>query len=403
MTRMNTPVQAAPAAVLAAGAPFEQASARLAGARTFGARLLRYWLLGALGATVLTLFTGFQTFMQFMLRGDSMAFWGQVRWSAVIWYTWALLTPLAILLISRYPIERGRTMARAVAFNVLLTVGFVGLHTIIATLVLIRAHLFGSTLDYSTQAVALLASQAHWGFLLYVGLVAMVHVAIYVRRAQDEARAREEMRTQAVSAQLMALAQQMQPHFLFNALNALVAMQEEGSPPQTFTIRLADMLRMLLQGGGRATATLAEELELVEAYLEIERARLGSRLRTDIGINPALRDCRLPAFSLQPLVENAITHSIARMPQGGEIRIRAFFGSNHVAIDIVNTCDPDVVETRSGQGMQLAIANCRHRLALLYGAEARFEAGFVARNLFRASIILPEGAGTQPSIYEKLR
>jgi LytS/YehU family sensor histidine kinase len=84
--------------------------------------------------------------------------------------------------------------------------------------------------------------------------------------AQADALAREELRTQAVSAQLTALARQMQPHFLFNALNALVAMLDEGSPAQVFTIRLADMLRILLQRGDRATATLGEELALVEAY-----------------------------------------------------------------------------------------------------------------------------------------
>jgi two-component system sensor histidine kinase AlgZ len=197
------------------------------------------------------------------------------------------------------------------------------------------------------------------------------------------------MRTQAASAQLMALAQQMQPHFLFNALNALVAMQPEGSAAQTFTIRLADMLRILLQAGERATATLAEELTLVDAYLEIERARLGTRLRTDIRIPPALLQCRLPAFTLQPLVENAITHSIARTPEGGEIQIRATRGSEEIAIDISNTCNPDTARQDNAEGMRLSIPNVRRRFGLMYGTRARFEAGFVSSNLFRASIILP--------------
>jgi LytS/YehU family sensor histidine kinase len=234
--------------------------------------------------------------------------------------------------------------------------------------------------------------QGHWGLMSYVALVAMVHVAIYVRRAQAEALAREELRTQAASAQLMALAQQMQPHFLFNALNALVAMQPEGSAAQTFTIRLADMLRILLQGGDRATATLREEIALVEAYLEIERARLGSRLRTNIDVSESVDQCRLPAFILQPLVENAITHSISRTPAGGEIQLRAWHAADDIVIDISNSCSPEVAGHDPAEGMRLAIPNCRRRLALMYGSQARFEAGFLTRNLFRASIILPGNA-----------
>jgi hypothetical protein len=386
MADMNATLQTAPDAIVAMP---RETSARRARALSLGARLVRYWLLGALGASVLTLFTSFQTFMQFLLRGQEMFYWFQIRWSSVVWFCWAFLAPFAILLISQFPIERGRGMARAIAFNALLTLGFVGLHAMLAARLMIPMFPEGVAQDPTSQTVSLLASQAHWGFLLYLGLVAIVHVAIYVRRAQAEALAREEMRTQAASAQLMALAQQMQPHFLFNALNALVAMQPEGSAAQTFTIRLADMLRILLQAGERATATLAEELTLVDAYLEIERARLGTRLRTDIRIPPALLQCRLPAFTLQPLVENAITHSIARTPEGGEIQIRATRGSEEIAIDISNTCNADTAREDNADGTRLSIPNVRRRFGLMYGERARFEAGFVSRNLFRASIILP--------------
>jgi two-component system sensor histidine kinase AlgZ len=244
--------------------------------------------------------------------------------------------------------------------------------------------------------VQLLAMQAHWGFLAYIAMIALVHVTIYVHRAQGEALAREELRTQAVSAQLTALAKQMQPHFLFNALNALVAMLEEGSAAQVFTIRLADMLRILLQRGDRATATLGEELALVEAYLDIERARLGSRLHTDIQVAESVTQCRVPAFILQPLVENAITHGISRSLEGGEVQVRAAREAGAIVIEISNTCAGGPEGGDAADGMQLALPNCRRRLALLYGAGARFYASFVTRNLFRASIILPGDAAPEP-------
>jgi len=353
-------------------------------------RVLRYWIIAGLMATAMTLFTAFQTRLQFMLRGQEMAYFDTVLWSGVIWYIWALLAPLAIILTMRHPIEKGPGLVRAVALQVLFAAGFIGLHATLAAAVMhLYPERFGILPEFGPAILQLLAMQGHWGFMSYIALVAMVHVGIYFRRAQTEALAREELRTQAASAQLTALARQMQPHFLFNALNALVAMLEEGSTPQVFTIRLAQMLRILLQSGDRATATLGEELALVEAYLEIERARLGSRLRTEIQVSPAVTECRLPAFILQPLVENAITHGIARTLEGGQIQVRAQRDAADVVIDISNTCSSPSTSQEPADGMQLTIPNCRRRLALMYGPQARFEAGFVTRNLFRASIILP--------------
>jgi len=353
-------------------------------------RVMRYWGIAALMASAMMLFTAFQTRLQFMMRGQEMPYFDTMLWSGVIWYVWALLAPLAIMLTMRHPIEKGPTLIRAVALQIVLAAAFIGLHATIAAAVMhTYPERFGISSEYGSSIVQLLAMQGHWGFMSYVALVAMVHVGIYFRRAQNEALAREELRTQAASAQLTALARQMQPHFLFNALNALVAMLEEGSTPQVFTIRLAQMLRTLLQSGDRATATLGEELALVEAYLEIERARLGSRLRTEIDVSPSVIDCRLPAFILQPLVENAVTHGIARTLEGGQIQLRAQRDAADIVIDISNSCASPSAGQEPADGMQLTIPNCRRRLALMYGPQARFEAGFVTRNLFRASIVLP--------------
>lgn len=360
------------------------------------ARVLRYWAFAGLMATVMTLFTAFQTRMQFLLRGQEMAYFDSVLWSAVIWYVWALLAPLAIVLALRNPVEKGAGLVKALAFQVLFAACFIGLHAVVAAAVMhTYPERFGLVPEYNQSIIQLLAMQGHWGVMSYIGLIAMVHVGIWVRRAQDEALAREELRTEAASAQLMALARQMQPHFLFNALNALVSMQAEGSAAQVFTIRLADMLRILLHAGDRATATLGEELALVQAYLDIERARLGSRLRMNVEVEPALLSCGLPAFILQPLVENAITHGIARRHDGGEISLQARRDGDELVIDISNTC-AESAAPEAADGAQLTIPNSRRRLALMYGAAARLDAGFVGRNLFRASIILPANDSAVP-------
>jgi len=352
-------------------------------------RVLRYWAIALLIATAMTLFTGFQTNMQFVLRGMEMSFLSSAMWSMVIWFTWAFLAPFAVLATLRDPIEKGPALPLALLRQVLFAIAFIGTHAAIAASIMhISPRQFSMSDDYSDSFVLLLAQQAHWALMSYLALVLMVHVVFYVRRAQSEALAREELRTQAAAAQLTALARQMQPHFLFNALNALVSMLEEGSPPQVFTIRLADMLRTLLHGGDRATASLGEELALVDAYLEIERARLGSRLRTQIDVAQSVEQCRLPAFILQPLVENAITHGISRNVDGGQVALKATRQDGEILIEISNTCAASNGE-QAAESTQLTIPNCRRRLALMYGAAARFDASFVTRNLFRASIILP--------------
>jgi len=394
MTVMNSALSTLPEPHFAAAPPFGAAAKPLT---PTVARVLRYWALAGLMATVMTLFTAFQTRMQFLLRGQEMAYFDAVLWSAVIWYVWALLAPLAIVLALRNPVEKGPGLARALAFQVLFAACFIGLHAVVAAAVMhTYPERFGLVPEYNQSIIQLLAMQGHWGVMSYIGLIAMVHVGIWVRRAQDEMLAREEMRTQAASAQLMALARQMQPHFLFNALNALVSMQPEGSAAQVFTIRLADMLRILLHAGDRATATLGEELALVQAYLDIERARLGSRLRMTVDVEPALMSCVLPAFILQPLVENAITHGIARRPDGGEISLQTRCDGDDLVIDISNTCAPESAEPEPGDGAQMTIPNSRRRLALMHGAAARLDAGFVGRNLFRASIILPRNSSAVP-------
>src|ERR1041385_4890522 len=159
-------------------------------------RVIRYWAIAGLIATAMALFTAFQTRLQFLLRGEEMSYSGTLLWSSVIWYIWALLAPFAILLTTRHPIEKGPALIKSVVLQIIFGAIFIGLHATIAALIM---H------DYPEQ----------FGILPEVG------------PAQAEALAREELRTQAASAQLMALAQQMQPHFLFNALNALVAMQPE--------------------------------------------------------------------------------------------------------------------------------------------------------------------------------
>ena len=352
-------------------------------------QVLRYTSIVFIAASVMVAFTTFQVHLQMMLRGQYDDGISSFLWNVLIWYSWLPLLPFAIVITLRYPIEKGPHFLKRITLQFCGMILLLALHALIAgTLLSTIPDLYDMPSDPLLAALRLIGLIGHWGVMMYVATIALVHVFVYMRKAQTESLAREAMRTQAAAAQLSVLQKQMQPHFLFNSLNALVSMLEENSPPQRFTIRLADMLRSLLENSDRPTASLAEEIAVVNAYLEIERARLGSRLRTDIDVIDSTTECRLPSLTLQPLVENAIRHSISRTLEGGEITVHARRELDNVRIDITNTC---VAHVNGHAGTGVTLPNCRQRLALMYGPQAKFDAGFTDSNLFRATIILPAG------------
>lgn len=315
-------------------------------------------------------------------------------WASVQWYTWAPLVPIVAVLAQRYRFDGTGTVVviRSAILHTIFALMFAVAH---ASLQALGIALFASSIfpapDESLRAATLriLISQIHWQLMSYFMVVATVHFALYLRRSQVEAMARQESQLHAVRAQLAALKRQMQPHFLFNSLNALVSMLQEDSAAQKFAIRLADMLRIVLKDSDRTTASLREEIELVRIYLEIERARFGSRLTAAIDIPADLLDTKLPSLILQPLVENAVTHGIGRSLDGGDIVIRADRTGDTVAIDITNSCGPaDAIAAVHG-GSGITLSNCKQRLALLYGSQASFEAARIPSGRFCTRIAVP--------------
>lgn len=353
----------------------------------------RVLALAVIVASMLALMGASQSQVFFLLHPAPEAPpWSQsLAWSAVQWYAWALFVPAAAWLSWRFNFAQGLSVGRLL-LHLLFALGFALAHLLLQTTLLFampsgRAFL-GS---FGTGMLTLLATALQWELLSYALVLAGVHSVLYLRRAQAEALARQDLETQAARAQLSALKRQMQPHFLFNALNALVGMQAEDSAEQRFTLRLADLLRLLLDAGERSTATLAEELRVVDAYLQIESVRLGARLALSMDVSAAAEDARLPAFILLPLVENAVTHGIAIDPLGGEVRLYAERNGAHVTIAVINTPRTrGTVSTNRGNG--IALDNCRRRLQLMFGAAAGFSAGPTPEHGFEASLTIPADA-----------
>jgi LytS/YehU family sensor histidine kinase len=209
------------------------------------------------------------------------------------------------------------------------------------------------------------------GALLYVLSVAF-HYLLTGLEEQRRIEMREmEVRVLSREAELKALKAQLDPHFLFNSLNSISSLC--GSNPtsaRTLTTLLAEYLRKSLRLGGTEAITLSEELELASSYLAIERIRFGPRLEVEQNIEEGVRGYRVPPLLLQPLVENAVTHGIGNLLEGGVVQIFAARDGDRVRIVVENRCDPDR-PSRPGQG--IGLANTRRRVTTFYGQAARVD------------------------------
>ena len=182
----------------------------------------------------------------------------------------------------------------------------------------------------------------------------------------------EELKRLATNAELRALQAQINPHFLFNALNTLYgSISRESHEARRLVLNLAEIFRYFLQGD-RSFIPLSEELRIVQAYLEIEKLRMGERLEVEVKVSDAAKAAMIPILSVQPLVENAVKHGIAPQLAGGRVCLRAEICEGQLRVAVEDTgVGFGAKETMGGAGMGLD--NVRRRLTLCYGAESAFD------------------------------
>jgi two-component system sensor histidine kinase AlgZ len=193
----------------------------------------------------------------------------------------------------------------------------------------------------------------------------------------------------AREAQLQALCYQLQPHFLFNTLNAISSLVVSKQPERATEMiaKLAGLLRNTLSFPEAHVVTLREELAVTEEYLSIEQVRFGPRLSVSRSVSSEAYDAQVPRFLLQPIVENAIRHGIARRPSGGEVAIRASAIEGQVRIEVENDRTEDTLPFAEGHG--LGLRNTRTRLEKLYGEQGGVTVSTAENNRFLVSIQFP--------------
>lgn len=218
--------------------------------------------------------------------------------------------------------------------------------------------------------VPFLVQLLNW-MLLFALWSALYFVALAVRGRKSAELHEAELARALQASELRLLKSQLNPHFLFNALNTVRALiADEPEPAQRAVTQLARVLRYALGAGQDDLVSLQQELAMVEDYLGIEALRLGERLRVERDIDPQTLDNRIPVMLLQTLVENAIKHGIAELTAGGTLRIYAGFVERALVLEVENA-RPEHLMAAAQEG--IGICNARSRLLLLFGPRATLD------------------------------
>jgi sensor histidine kinase YesM len=221
----------------------------------------------------------------------------------------------------------------------------------------------------------------------------------YFLLLEDEIRQRERLEGQASSAQLAMLRYQLNPHFLFNTLNSIstLVLLKQTERANAMLARLSSFLRYTLANEPTAKVTLAQEVETLKLYLEIEKMRFEDRLRPHFRIEPETIGARLPSLLLQPLIENAIKYAVTPAENGADIWMTAAREGQAVRIEVADNGNGDGAEIAASPSTGVGLANIRDRLSQAYGGAHRFETRKNERGGFSVILEIPYETGDKAS------
>jgi two-component system, LytTR family, sensor kinase len=330
--------------------------------QVFGSRPL--WLIIAAASLVPALLNAFTTYLTSRFVGRGTADWGAVVFAVALWLSFGALTPITYVLAHQYPLKReaiGRTILAHLIGAAVLCIAWSSAGVALA-LLLNRRPPQETFLRYYVYWVL---TNLPWAVFLYFTVLGCIYAFTYYREAREREAQQARLAAQLAEARLGALRMQLNPHFLFNSLNAITVLvrdQNTGDASHMLEL-LSGILRQVLQSGKRQHVTLDEELRFIEKYLAIEQVRFSDRLQVHWSIEPEVRDALVPEFILQPLVENAIRHGVAKRSEAGLIEITGKSSDGEMVLSVRDDGPGYRPVSDSGVGH----ANTRVRLETLYG------------------------------------
>jgi signal transduction histidine kinase len=290
------------------------------------------------------------------------------------WYLWALFTPAIVRLSQHFRFEwQGLTRALAVHLSavVVFSLGHIaamgGVQWWLATA-------WGRSFWWWNEVQRSALQYFDWEMMTYWTIVGLSHALLYYRESRDRALRATQLETRLIEAQLNTLQQQLHPHFLFNTLHAISALMHRDVDAADRTLmRLSDLLRMSLENSGQQEIALHAELDFLGKYLQIEQTRFADRLLVRYDVQPEALNTLVPNLILQPLVENAIKHGIAKKAGPGHIDVSARRDGDMLLLEVrddgVGLPEDALTALQKGIG----VSTTRARLQYLFGADYRFE------------------------------
>jgi two-component system, LytTR family, sensor kinase len=342
--------------------------------RTHAQRPQWFWIAAIWSA--IGLFDATQTVFSMRAEGMHHA-WNWLFLTLLIeWLPWALATPIVLHLGGRFPATQLKplsTWVRHLAACIAIDLAFSAWSATLEKLTNPYADAAGPG-----KFLHLLSGKFYGGLLSTFILYATVLMVSYLLDSRERlARQQTEaarLNEQLMKAQLTALRRQIEPHFLFNTLNSIAGLVREkrNEAAVTMIVELSDFMRRVLEDSNRQQVPLGEELEFTRKYLEIQKVRFVERLQCTMNVPSELLPAQVPMLILQPIVENAIKHGIAKRVQGGAVRILASRSNGMLTLSVYND-GPSLPATSENIPSGIGISNMRTRLQSLYGDNFTFD------------------------------
>jgi len=334
--------------------------------KTFAGRALL--LIGAWAAVVL--FTTSQLVLTYTATGGPAYWSATLRNSAIQWGPWLIVAPIVIAIALRVP---------APALNrPWIILGYIGgalaAAVVVVALAFVLRSTFGTPITRPFRAEFL--RNVHSIAVIYVLIVAGAYGAASLRQKRERDRHVARLEVQLADAKFSVLQAQLQPHFLFNTLHGVSSLiHEDPDAAEDMLTALSDLLRITLGRGDQREVTLRDDLSFLTRYLEIHKMRLGDRLRLTIDVSNDAEDCLVPAFVIQPAVENAIRYAISPRREGGRLEVRGEIVGDNLRLTIIDdgpglANDGDDHAKHRGSG--IGLANTRARLEQMFGNRYSF-------------------------------
>jgi two-component system LytT family sensor kinase len=278
---------------------------------------------------------------------------------------WSLVTPLVLFVMNRFPLEQGVRLRNA-ALHLVVYCGLAALYSIYYY----RVDLWQTpnpAANLRTSFVGIFYVAFADGLIKYYGPILVAgYIAVHYARLREQEFRAAALASQLTQAQLRALKMQLHPHFLFNTLHSISSLvYTDAQRADRMIAELSDLLRLTLEE--RDFVTVRQEIEYVKKYLQIEQTRFSDRLTVHFEVEPQTLDRLVPALILQPIVENAVKHGIARKLDGGTISVKTFVEGNWLHL-LVNDNGGGLHQRNSTNGARqgVGLSNTRERLEQVY-------------------------------------